>query len=102
MSGVATITVTPAAAVDAYSRTAQGGGTNSASADFGTTLQNALGDVVATGQDAETKATQAIEGGGNITEVVTAIAQAQLALQATTAIRDRVVQAYQDIIKMPI
>jgi flagellar hook-basal body complex protein FliE len=103
MSGIPTITVTPAAAADAYSRTAAGGtGTAAASADFGATLQSALGDAVATGQDAESKAMQAIQGGGNITEVVTAISRAQLALQSATAIRDRVVQAYQDIIKMPI
>jgi flagellar hook-basal body complex protein FliE len=102
MSGIATITVTPAAAADAYSRTAAGSTAESASTDFGATLQRALGDAVATGQDAEAKAMQAIQGGGNITEVVTAISRAQLALQSTTAIRDRVVQAYQDIIKMPI
>jgi flagellar hook-basal body complex protein FliE len=102
MSGIPTITVTPAAAADAYSRTAAGGTGEAASADFGATLQRALGDVVATGQDAEAKAMQAIQGGGNITEVVTAISRAQLALQSATAVRDRVVQAYQDIIKMPI
>ena len=102
MTGIATITVTPAAAADAYSRTAAGGTSEAGSADFGATLQRTLGDAVATGQDAEAKAMQAIQGGGNITEVVTAIAHAQLALQSATAIRDRVVQAYQDIIKMPI
>ena len=39
-------------------------------------------------------------GGGNLTEVVTALSRAQLTLQTTTAVRDRVLQAYQDIIKM--
>jgi flagellar hook-basal body complex protein FliE len=33
---------------------------------------------------------------------VTAISRAELALQSATAIRDRVVQAYQDVMKMPI
>ncbi len=102
MSGITTITVTPSAAADAYSRTAAGGAPEAAPADFGATLQRALGDAVATGEQAEAKAAQAIQGGGNITEVVTAISRAQLALQSATAIRDRVVQAYQDIIKMPI
>jgi flagellar hook-basal body complex protein FliE len=45
---------------------------------------------------------KAISGGGNLTEVVTAVARAELALQSTVAIRDRVVQAYQDIMRMPI
>ena len=41
-------------------------------------------------------------GGGNLTDVVTALSRAELTLQTATAIRDRVVQAYQDIMKMPI
>ena len=45
---------------------------------------------------------EALSGGGNLTEVVTALSRAELTLQSATAIRDRVVQAYQDIIKMPI
>ena len=45
---------------------------------------------------------QAISGEGNLTDVVTALSRAELALQTATAIRDRVVSAYQDIMKMPI
>ena len=48
------------------------------------------------------QATQALTGGGNLTEVVTALSRAELTLQTATAMRDRVVQAYQDIMKMPI
>jgi flagellar hook-basal body complex protein FliE len=51
---------------------------------------------------ADAKAMEALGGGGNLTEVVTALTRAQLTLQTATAIRDRVVQAYQDIMKMPI
>ena len=69
---------------------------------FGSTLQRALQDVVQTGREADTQAVQGISGEGNITDVVMAVSRAQLALQSTTAIRDRVVQAYQDIMKMPI
>ena len=46
--------------------------------------------------------TQALTGGGNLTDVVTALARAELTLQTATTVRDRVVQAYQDIMKMPI
>jgi flagellar hook-basal body complex protein FliE len=59
-------------------------------------------DAVTTGHEAETKAVQAISGNGSLTDVVTALSRAELALQTATAIRDRVVQAYQDIMKMPI
>ena len=69
---------------------------------FGSTLQRALQDVVQTGHDADTQTIQGISGEGNITDVVMAVSRAQLALQSTVAIRDRVVQAYQDIMKMSI
>ena len=44
----------------------------------------------------------AIAGTGSLTDVVSAVSKAELALQTTVAIRDRVVQAYQDIMRMPI
>jgi flagellar hook-basal body complex protein FliE len=51
---------------------------------------------------ADAKAMDALSGGGDLTEVVTALARAELTLQSATVIRDRVVQAYQDVMKMPI
>jgi flagellar hook-basal body complex protein FliE len=45
---------------------------------------------------------QAIAGGGNLTDVVTAVSKAELSLQTTIAIRDKAVQAYQDVMRMPI
>ena len=51
---------------------------------------------------ADAKSVEALSGGGNLTDVVTALARAELTLQTVTTVRDRVVQAYQDIIKMPI
>jgi flagellar hook-basal body complex protein FliE len=37
-----------------------------------------------------------------LTDVVTAVSNAELTLQTVVTIRDRVIQAYQDIIRMPI
>ena len=70
--------------------------------DFGATLQRAMQGAVDSGHAADAKAIEALSGGGNLTDVVTALAHAELTLQTATAIRDRVVQAYQDIMKMPI
>jgi len=70
--------------------------------DFGDVLQRAVQGVVDTNKQAEALSTQAIAGGGNLTEVVAAVSKAELALQTATTIRDRVVQAYQDIMRMPI
>jgi len=70
--------------------------------DFSALLGRALEGVVNTSQQAEGQAVAAISGHGDLTHVVTAVSRAQLALQTTVAVRDRVLQAYQDIIKMPI
>ena len=105
MSTIPTIVVTPSAATDAYAKIDRGGqgiGAGGAAGDFSATLQRAMQGVIDSGHAAEGKATEAITGGGNLTEVVTALARAELTLQTATVIRDRVVQAYQDIIKMPI
>ena len=70
--------------------------------DFGSMLNNSLNSAIGTGEQAEAQATAAISGGGDLTQVVTAVSRAELALQTTVAVRDRVLQAYQDIIKMSI
>ncbi len=101
MSGIPTIVVTPSAAAEAYSRVDRGDGGGSAG-DFGATLQRALQGAVDNLATADTKTTEALTGGGNLTDVVMAVSRAELTLQTATAIRDRVVQAYQDIMKMPI
>jgi flagellar hook-basal body complex protein FliE len=72
------------------------------STDFGNMLSQSLNSAIGTGAQAETQATAAIAGGGDLTQVVTAVSRAELALQTTVAVRDRVLQAYQDIIKMSI
>jgi len=96
-----------AAALQAYRATA-GQGANAGTeaikpaGDFGAMLGKALGDVVQQGKQAEAMSTQAIQGQGNILDIVTAVSKAELSLQTTIAVRDRVVQAYQDIMRMPI
>ena len=102
MTTIPTVLVKPSAAAEAYARTARGGTSGDASNSFGTALTQALDQAVQTGHAADEQATQAISGGGNLTEVVAALSHAEMTLQTATAIRDRVVQAYQDIMKMPI
>lgn len=91
--------ITPAAAAGAYQRVQAG---PAASQGFGGALERALQGVVDAGHGAEGQAMQALAGGGDLTHVVTAVSKAELALQAATAVRDRVVSAYQDIMRMPI
>lgn len=64
----------------------------------GSALQSAAGS----GYKSEELATKALSGKADLTDVVTAISNAETALNTVVTIRDRVINAYQDIIKMPI
>jgi flagellar hook-basal body complex protein FliE len=107
---VPSLAVTPSGAAGAYARVQSGNlaglgaasGSGTAGAGFGDALSRAMQGVVDSGHQADAQSMQAIAGGGNLTEVVTAVSRAELALQSAVAIRDRVVQAYQDVMRMPI
>ena len=81
-------------------------GTNAApsggSADFGATLRRAVEGAVDTARAADSTSANALTGAGGVTDAVLAISRAETALQTAVAIRDRVVSAYQDIMRMPI
>ncbi len=51
---------------------------------------------------AEAISTQGLLGKADITDVITAVSNAELSLNTVVSIRDRMINAYQDIIKMPI
>jgi flagellar hook-basal body complex protein FliE len=54
------------------------------------------------GAKSEQMTAQAMTGKADLNEVVMAVANADVALQTVVAVRDRVIQAYQDILRMPI
>jgi flagellar hook-basal body complex protein FliE len=45
---------------------------------------------------------QAVTGKADLAQVTEAVSNAEVAVQSVVAVRDRVVQAYQDIMRMPI
>jgi flagellar hook-basal body complex protein FliE len=94
ITGIPMMRITPPA--DAMP-TAPGAG-----ADFGSMLSSALDSAMASGHEAETQSMKAITQGGNVTEVATALSRAELTLQTATAVRDRMLQAYQDIMRIQI
>lgn len=63
---------------------------------------NSLQSAVNTGYNSEKVATNSLSGKATLTDVVTAMADAEASLNTVVAIRDRVINAYQDIIKMAI
>lgn len=100
MSAIPTIVVTPAPP-QAW-RQPGVAGQAAGQPSFGDTMQQVLSSVEQTGYTADVQAARAISGEGNLTDVVTALSHAELTLQTVTTIRDRVVQAFQDLMKMPI
>ena len=50
----------------------------------------------------EAKAVEALSGRASLQDVVEAVTTAELSLQKMTAVRDRVISAYQEIMRMPI
>ncbi len=96
-----------ASAIGAYVNAAKAGPGMEAQAqpagqNFADLMKGAAESALETGQKAEAVTVQAIEGNAEVADVVTAIADAELALQTVVAIRDQVVQAYQEILRMPI
>ncbi len=73
-----------------------------AGSGFADMLRETITDTTAAVKGAETVSIQAAAKQANITDVVTAVSNAEMALESVVAVRDRVVQAYQDILRMPI
>ncbi|MES1990648.1 MAG: flagellar hook-basal body complex protein FliE [Pseudomonadota bacterium] len=103
----------PAAALNAYAQAARMGGSagapqvgaakEAAGGNFGDFLKNAINDTVNTGKASEQQMAVSTAGKeGSLVDVVTAVAEAEATLQTVVAVRDKVIAAYQDIIRMPI
>lgn len=69
---------------------------------FADLLKQAAGDAVGALKQGEAQSLQAVAGKVDLTAVTAAVQNAEIALQAVVAVRDRVIAAYQDISKMPI
>lgn len=70
--------------------------------DFAQMVQTAVRDTVGATSRAEGAALSLAAGQGDIVDVVTAIAAAEAQLETVMAVRDQVIQAYQEILRMPI
>ena len=75
----------------------------SAGPSFAQLVENAVGDASHAAQKSETLEMASMTSGKvDLTDLVTAVANAELSLNTVVAVRDRVINAYQDIIKMSI
>ena len=76
--------------------------TNEAGGGFGEALARAVENAVATGHEADRASARGLMGEGSVTDLVVAVGRAELTLQTAVAVRDRVVAAYQEVMRMPI
>jgi flagellar hook-basal body complex protein FliE len=97
------------AAATAYTRVADSAakpGMDARVGEPGKSFSDLVSDVAQTaakaGHEAEKATATAMTGKADLNEVVMAVTNADVALQTVVAIRDRVIQAYQDILRMPI
>ncbi len=68
----------------------------------GNALLSAAGDFMSTMRASETTAMQAMTAGADPHSLVQALAQTELAVQTAVTVRDKVVEAYQEILRMPV
>lgn len=97
--------IDPVSAARAYqqaARATQGAAGGAESVDFGNLVQEAIRQAGATASVAENQAFSVAAGQSDIVNVVTAIAAAETQLQTVIAVRDQVISAYQEIMRMPI
>ncbi|TNC07886.1 flagellar hook-basal body complex protein FliE [Methylobacterium terricola] len=71
-------------------------------AGFTQLLSSALDGVAEAGKRADGQALAVAAGKANVVDVVTAVAESETALQTLVAVRDRVISAYEDIMRMQI
>jgi flagellar hook-basal body complex protein FliE len=101
------LTISIPHAAQAYSAAGKIGGPGmdprtGAGDSFADLVKSATSETIDTLQKGEQASAAAVAGNGNLTEVVTAVSNAEATLQTVVAVRDRVIQAYQDILRMPI
>ena len=100
----------PTVAANAYaalSRIMESGGAEKGSQStggpsFSALLKDAVGSVLDAGKKSDVQTLAMSSGKANVMDVVTAVAETDVAVSTLVSVRDRVIQSYEDILKMPI
>jgi flagellar hook-basal body complex protein FliE len=104
----------PAAAAGAYASTARladpsagigkavGAAAPGSDSSFGALLKDALAAVGEIGRKSDAQTQALVAGKADMIDVVTAVSETEIAVQTMVSIRDKVIEAYQNIMQMPI
>lgn len=106
---------TPGIAANAYAQIARitdtaslgsaaglGGASDAKAGGFTSMLKDALSSVSAAGHKSDAQTQAMAQGNANVLDVVTAVAETETAIGAVVAVRDKVIAAYEEIMRMPI
>ncbi|MEM8987133.1 MAG: flagellar hook-basal body complex protein FliE [Pseudomonadota bacterium] len=106
------MSVDPSKAAEAYLNAAKAGvgaAVGGASAEaaaggpsFADMVEDAIASSVETIKTGEEMSAAAAKGEAELVDVVTAVAAAEVTLETVVAVRDKVISAYQQIMRMPI
>lgn len=77
-------------------------GTDTKGPSFADLVKDSIGGAIDVTKTSETASVKTISGKTDVVDLVTAVNDAEMTLQTVIAVRDRVVQAYQEIMRMPI
>jgi flagellar hook-basal body complex protein FliE len=69
---------------------------------FSAVLKEAIGGVLDTGRKSDAQTVSMASGKANVMDVVTAVAETDVAVSTLVSVRDKVIAAYEDIMKMAI
>ena len=98
-------------AVQAYSNVANGqafgGSAPKADApteggEFASLVRSAIDEAIKIGEKSEQLSIQGVNDRADINQVVTAVAEAEVTLQTVVSVRDKVIESYKEILRMPI
>ncbi len=73
-----------------------------AGAAFGAALEHLLQSVDRSAGDANTAVADMVEGKGDVHDAMIALQRAESTLQLTIQVRNKLMQAYQEIMRMPV
>ena len=106
--------VSPLSAAGAYAKLARladpaanmpkvgAGGGDSAGPSFGALVKDAIGSVIESGKKSDGQSQAMAAGKANIVDVATAVTETEVAIEAMVSVRDKVIAAYEEIMRMPI
>src|SRR6266568_8954372 len=102
----------PTAAANAYASLARitdpaaglskAAGEGSSGPNFGELVKEAIGSMTQASRASDAQSQAMAAGKANIVDVVTAVAETEVAIDTLVSVRDKVVAAYEEIMRMPI